>query len=53
MLCQRVGVKRVLGLAALVYGGGCVIAALAPAMEILLTGRLAQGIGGGMLLSLC
>lgn len=53
MLCQRVGVKRVLALAALVYGGGCIIAALSPAMAILLTGRLAQGVGGGMLLSLC
>jgi MFS family permease len=53
MLCQRVGIKRVLGLAALIYGGGCVIAALAPTMAILLSGRLAQGIGGGMLLSLC
>ena len=53
MLCQRAGVKRVLGLAALLYGGGCVIAALAPTMGVLLTGRLAQGIGGGMLLSLC
>jgi len=53
MLCQRIGVKRVLGFAALLYGGGCVIAGLAPSMEVLLTGRLAQGIGGGMLLSLC
>ncbi len=53
MLCQRLGVKRVLGLAAFVYGGGCVIAALAPSMAVLLLGRLTQGIGGGMLLSLC
>ncbi len=53
MLCQRLGVKRVLGFAALVYGGGCVIAGFAPSIGILLAGRLAQGMGGGMLLSLC
>jgi MFS family permease len=39
--------------AALIYGGGCIIAALSPNMSALLTGRLAQGIGGGILLSLC
>jgi MFS family permease len=53
MLCQRLGVKRVLGFAALVYGGGCLIAGFAPNVGVLLAGRLAQGIGGGMLLSLC
>src|SRR5260370_39164957 len=53
MLCQRLGVKRVLGFAALAYGGGCLIAGFAPTMGVLLAGRLAQGIGGGMLLSLC
>ena len=53
IVCQRIGVKRVMGLAAILYGGGCVIAGLAPVMSVLLIGRLAQGIGGGMLLSLC
>src|SRR5260370_31730804 len=53
MLCQRLGVKRVLGFAALVYGGGCLTAGFALTMGVLLAGRLAQGIGGGMLLSLC
>jgi MFS family permease len=53
MLCQRIGIKHVLRLAALMYGGGCVIAGIAPTMGILLAGRFAQGIGGGMLLSLC
>ncbi len=53
VLSQRIGVKRVLGLAALIYGSGCVIAGFAPVMGILLAGRLAQGMGGGMLLSLC
>jgi MFS family permease len=53
MLCHRLGVKRLLGNAALVYGGGCLVAGYAPTMGVLLAGRLAQGIGGGMLLSLC
>jgi MFS family permease len=53
MLCQRVGVTRLLQLAAMLYGSGCAIAAFAPAMAALLAGRLAQGMGGGMLLSLC
>jgi MFS family permease len=52
-LCQRIGIRRVLKLAVLLYGGGCVIAGFAPSMGVLLAGRLAQGIGGGILLSLC
>ena len=53
MLCQRIGVKRLLQLAALAYGCGCLIAGFAPTMSALLLGRLAQGMGGGMLLTLC
>ena len=53
LLCARIGVRRVLGFAALVYGGGCIVAGLAPHMGVLLAGRLAQGAGGGMLLALC
>jgi MFS family permease len=53
LLCKRFGVRRVLGFAALLYGGGCVVAGLAPHMGVLLGGRLAQGAGGGMLLALC
>ena len=53
MLSRRIGVRRMLMLAALVYGGGCIIGAVAPSMRVLLAGRLAQGAGGGMLLSLC
>jgi MFS family permease len=52
-LCRRIGIKRLLQLAAFIYGGGCIIGALAPAMAVLLAGRLAQGLGGGILLSLC
>ncbi len=53
MLSQRIGVHRLLQLAALAYGTGCVIAGFAPSMAALLLARLAQGVGGGMLLTLC
>jgi MFS family permease len=53
MLCRRSSIKRVLIGAALLFGSGCVIGALAPNMLVLLAGRLIQGIGGGLLLSLC
>jgi MFS family permease len=52
MLCQRAGVKRVLLYAAVLYGSGCSIAAISPAMVVLLAARLLQGTGGGMLISL-
>ena len=51
-LCQRKGVKQIQISAALLYGVGCVIAACAPDMALLLAARLVQGIGGGMLISL-
>ena len=51
-MCQRLGVKRTLTIAALVYGLGCAVAALAPEMAMLLGARLVQGMGGGMLISL-
>jgi MFS family permease len=53
MLCRRLGIPRVLKSAIAAYGLGCVLGAMAPAMAVLLTGRFAQGLGGGMLLSLC
>src|SRR6516225_2822094 len=34
MLCRRVGIKPVVIVASLLYGGGCVIAALAPNMGV-------------------
>jgi MFS family permease len=51
-LCQRLGVRYVLAAAATIYGAGCLLAAVAPTMTIVLAGRLIQGAGGGMLLSL-
>ena len=53
MLSRQIGIKRLLQLAALAYATGCVIAGFAPSMSFLLLGRLAQGMGGGMLLTLC
>jgi MFS family permease len=53
MLCSRFGVKRVLSVAGALYAFGCAVAAMAPSMTIVVIGRLVQGLGGGMLLSLC
>jgi MFS family permease len=53
MLCARFGVKRILCFAALVYAVGCAVAAMALHMPTVVIGRLVQGLGGGMLMSLC
>ena len=50
--CRRLGVRRVMALAAACYGLGCIGAALAPSMLAFLTARLVQGLGGGALISL-
>ena len=52
-LCGRFGIKRVFLAATLLYAAGCLGAALAANMGEVLAGRLVQGLGGGMLLSLC
>ena len=52
-LCGRFGIKRVLIAATLLYCLGCMLAAIAMNMPMLLAGRTVQGLGGGMLLSLC
>jgi MFS family permease len=52
-LCVRFGLKRLFIAGASLYGMGCIAAAAAPSMSILLLGRLVQGLGGGMMLSLC
>ncbi|MDQ0468728.1 MFS transporter [Labrys wisconsinensis] len=49
---QRLGLRAAFLAAMLVYGLGCLVAALAPTMALMLAGRLMQGMGGGMLLSL-
>jgi MFS family permease len=53
MAAQGLGIKRLMVVAALLYGVGCAIAAFAPSMPVLLAGRFVQGLGGGVLLSLC
>jgi MFS family permease len=52
LICRSAGVRRVLAAAALIYAVGCVIAAASPNMASLLGGRLVQGVGGGMRISL-
>jgi MFS family permease len=53
VLCLRWGIKRLFIGATLLYGMGCLTGAAAPTMGILVSARLVQGMGGGMLLTLC
>ena len=48
----RVGLRKAMMQAALVYMLGSVIVAMAPLMPILLVGRVFQGLGGGALIAL-
>ncbi|UYV39191.1 MFS transporter [Rhodobacteraceae bacterium D3-12] len=52
LLARHFGLRRPMSAAAMVFAGGCLISALAASMEILLFGRLLQGLGGGALVSL-
>jgi MFS family permease len=52
LLALRFGLRRAMTVAALGYAVGCGISAVAPTMEIMLVGRLAQGLGGGGLMAL-
>jgi MFS family permease len=52
-LCARFGIRGLFLRACGVYCGGCMLGALAPNMAVLIVGRLVQGMGGGMLLTLC
>jgi len=53
VLSLRWGIKRLFIGATLLYGIGCVVGAAAPSMGMLVSARLVQGMGGGMLLTLC
>jgi MFS family permease len=52
-LCAHFGIRGLFVGACGAYCGGCVLGALAPNMAVLIVGRLVQGMGGGMLLTLC
>lgn len=52
LLSLRYGLQRVMTLAALLYGAGCIVSALASDMPMMLLGRLFQGLGGGGLMAL-
>lgn len=52
MAAMRIGIRHLLLLGSALFGAGCLLGMLAPSMAVLLAGRLAQGIGGGLLVSL-
>lgn len=52
LMTMRFGLKLPMAAAALCFAAGCVISALAPAMWVLLVGRLLQGVGGGGLVAM-
>lgn len=49
LLAYRYGIRMPMALAAAVFAVGCLVSASAPNMNILLVGRLFQGLGGGCL----
>ncbi|WP_193181380.1 MFS transporter [Nisaea sediminum] len=51
-LTVRFGLRAPMATAAFLFAVGCIVSALAPAMPILLGGRLIQGLGGGGLMAL-
>jgi len=52
LLALRHGVRLPMGAAAALFAAGCAISASAPAMWVVLAGRLLQGLGGGGLMAL-
>jgi MFS family permease len=46
-LTRRIGLRKPMGGAALIFAAGCLLSAVAPTMPVLLGGRLLQGVGGG------
>ncbi len=52
-LCAKLGIRRVFTAALAIYAAGCIAAGAAPDMAIVIFGRWVQGLGGGMLLSVC
>ena len=52
LLTMRYGLRMPMCLAALVFGCGCFLSAIAPTMPLLLAGRVFQGLGGGGLVAM-
>jgi len=52
LLVSRLGLRKTMVRMALVFTAGCVLVAAAPAMPVLLAGRVLQGLGGGGLIAL-
>lgn len=52
LVALRCGPRVPMALAAGLFAAGCLLSALAPSMAVLLAGRVAQGLGGGGLVSL-
>lgn len=47
LMVLKLGVRKPMQYAAIMFAVGCLISAVAPQMQVLLTGRLLQGVGGG------
>ena len=52
-LSHRLGLRPAIIIAALVYGCGCVLSAVAPDIAVFLVGRGLQGIGSGWIVGFC
>lgn len=52
LVALRRGPRLPMALAAALFAAGCLLSAAAPSMAVLLAGRVAQGLGGGGLVSL-
>ncbi|MEH6752229.1 MAG: MFS transporter [Paracoccaceae bacterium] len=52
LLTIRYGLRTPMCLAAIVFGFGCFLSAVAPSMPLLLAGRVFQGLGGGGLVAM-
>ena len=52
LMTMRYGLRAPMCLAAIIFGLGCFLSAIAPNMLLLLTGRVFQGLGGGGLVAM-
>ncbi len=53
LLTLRYGLRVPMAVSASLFGLGCALSAVSPSMEVLLLGRIAQGLGGGGLVAMC